>query len=76
MGKLMRSNDRKIAGVCSGLAEYFGLDTGFVRLVTLILLFVSFGAVAIAYLLLTILLPIKGNKKSYSERMNERIAKK
>ena len=29
--KLTRSNDRMIAGVCAGLAEYFGFDTTLVR---------------------------------------------
>jgi phage shock protein C len=32
--RLMRSvTDRKIAGVCGGIAEYFGVDSTFVRLV-------------------------------------------
>ena len=32
--KLYRSNtDKKLAGVCGGLAEYFGIDSTIVRLV-------------------------------------------
>ena len=31
--KLYKSNDRKIAGVCGGIAEYFGFDPTLVRLV-------------------------------------------
>ena len=39
--KLTRSNDRMIAGVCGGLAEYFGLDTTLVR-VGYALLYISY----------------------------------
>lgn len=36
--RLLRStSDRKIAGVCGGLAEYFGLDSTLVRLAAIIL---------------------------------------
>ena len=34
MKKLTKSNDRIIAGVCGGIAEYFGFDATIVRLVT------------------------------------------
>lgn len=38
MPRLMRSgSDRRIAGVCGGLAEYFGVDATLVRLVVAIL---------------------------------------
>ena len=30
--KLVRSADKKIAGVCGGLAEYFGMDASIVRI--------------------------------------------
>ncbi|MBC7708096.1 PspC domain-containing protein [Polaromonas sp.] len=37
--KLYRSTtDRKIAGVCGGLAEYFGIDATIVRILFFILL--------------------------------------
>lgn len=35
--RLHRSDDRVLAGVCSGIAEYFGLDIAIVRLVTVAL---------------------------------------
>lgn len=43
--KLYRSqSDRKIAGVCGGIAEYFDLDSTIVRLITVALcLFVGAG---------------------------------
>ena len=33
MKKLLRSKNKKIAGVCAGVAEYFGWDPTMVRLV-------------------------------------------
>ena len=40
--KLFRSrNDRKIAGVCGGLGEYFNIDTTLIRI--LFLFFLLFG---------------------------------
>jgi phage shock protein C len=50
-----------LAGVCAGLAEYFGLNRKGVRLVTvLLMLFPPFFAfVAITYIILAIVLPAK-----------------
>ena len=31
--KLLKSNNRKICGVCGGIAEYFGIDPFIVRLI-------------------------------------------
>lgn len=42
--KLTRSNDRMIAGVCAGLAEYFGFDTTLVRVAyALLTMFTAFS---------------------------------
>lgn len=30
--KLRRSNDKMLAGVCAGIAEYFGLEVSLVRI--------------------------------------------
>ena len=46
-----------IAGVCNGLAAYFGVDPTIVRLVFVLLLFLSGGLVAIAYLVLMFIIP-------------------
>lgn len=46
-----------IAGVCSGLAEYFGLDTTLVRVgYALLTVFTAFSGV-IVYLILMIIMP-------------------
>ena len=55
--KLTRSNDRMIAGVCAGLAEYFGFDTTLVRVAyALLTMFTAFSGV-IVYLILMIVMP-------------------
>ena len=58
--KLYRSNDKKmIAGVCRGLADYFGLDVTLVRVVYVLLsLFTAFAGV-LAYIILLIIMPQK-----------------
>lgn len=33
----LSDSNRKIAGVCGGLAEYLGVDAGIVRLITVVL---------------------------------------
>ena len=55
--RLMRSSrDKKIGGVCAGLAEYFDLDPTIVRVVWL--LAVLFGGTGLlVYLILWIVLP-------------------
>lgn len=56
MKKLYKSeNDRKICGVCGGIAEYFGIDSTLVRLV-----FVLFGLLSVGvafYILAALLMP-------------------
>jgi len=55
--KLYRSKEnRKIAGVCGGIAEYFGVDPIIVRLITLVLV-LSAGGGLIAYIIAWIVVP-------------------
>lgn len=54
--KLYRDKDRgTIAGVCTGLGHYFGIDAVWVKILFLILAFTSFGI--IAYFVLWIAMP-------------------
>lgn len=56
--KLYRSRrERMISGVCGGIAEYFDVDPTLVRLVAVVLTLVSVGTAAIAYLVMTIVVP-------------------
>ena len=55
--KLYRSRtDRSIAGICGGLAEFFGLDASLIRIATLIL--VLFGGLSLwVYIILWLIVP-------------------
>ena len=46
-----------VAGVCSGVAAYLGVDVTLVRLLTVIGAIISFGTVAIAYVVGWVLMP-------------------
>lgn len=52
-----RRDDRMIAGVCSGVADYVGMDPTLVRLLTVVAAIFSVGAVAVAYIAAWILMP-------------------
>src|SRR5215469_8694349 len=56
--KLMRSSrDKKLGGVCAGLADYFDIDPTIVRVVWL-LAFLCAGAGGLVYIALWIVLPL------------------
>lgn len=56
--KLYRSNNqRMIAGVCGGLAEYFNTDPTWVRLFFILLFFVG-GSALLLYLILWLIVPL------------------
>ena len=59
--KLYRSvADKKLAGVCGGLAEYFGIDSTIVRLLLVAaVLFAGFGI--LAYIIAAFVIPVKPN---------------
>jgi phage shock protein C len=51
------SRDKKIAGVCAGIAEYFDLDPTLVRVLWLIAIFFG-GTGFLLYVILWIVLPV------------------
>ena len=56
--RLQRSrSDRKLFGVCGGLAAYFDTDPTIVRLLFVLALFASFGVALLAYIVMAILVP-------------------
>lgn len=58
MKKLTKSStDIKIAGVCGGIAEYFGIDSTLVRVAYLIFTFIGVGSPVLLYILLAIIMP-------------------
>jgi len=56
MEKRLVKGDKKIFGVCSGLANYFDFDPTIVRIIFLIAL-VCFGSGLLLYLILAIVMP-------------------
>ena len=56
--QLMRSGrDKKIAGVCAGVADYFDMDPTIVRVIWGVLAF-GYGAGIVAYIILWIIAPV------------------
>ena len=54
--KLYRSRtDKKICGVCAGLATYFGMDVTIMRLIAVLL--ALFGPGVLAYLVCALVIP-------------------
>lgn len=57
--RLWRSRkDRKIAGICGGLGEYFQMDPVWVRIAFIILLLLG-GSALLIYALMWILVPLE-----------------
>ena len=56
MKKLTRSEDRKLLGVCGGIAEYFELDPTIVRLL-LVLFCLLGGSGILAYIISALIMP-------------------
>ncbi len=69
--KLCKSKtDRKIAGVCGGLAQYFGIDSTLIRL-ALVLLVLCAGTGLLAYIIAAIVLPDEDEIVTVSETNKE-----
>ncbi|MBR5189106.1 MAG: PspC domain-containing protein [Paludibacteraceae bacterium] len=52
-----KSKDKKIAGVCGGIAKHFGWDVSMVRIAYVILTFLTGLGLAWFYLILMFVLP-------------------
>lgn len=55
--QLTRSNNRMIAGVCSGIADYFGWDVTLVRILYVQATFFTAFSGGIVYLILWVIMP-------------------
>lgn len=51
------STDKKIAGVCGGLAVRFGIDSTIIRIIFAIATIVGVGSPILIYLILAIVMP-------------------
>jgi len=58
MAKKLTKGDKKLFGVCSGLADYFDLDHTIMRIIFLVGIFM-FGTGVLLYIILAIVMPEK-----------------
>lgn len=56
MKRLTKSYDRKLCGVCGGIAEYFNIDPVIVRLIWVLLVLCA-GTGVLAYIIAAIIMP-------------------
>jgi len=54
--RLYRSREKMVAGVCSGLADYFNIDPTIMRILFVVIAFAG-GASLLAYLIMWIIVP-------------------
>ena len=52
-----RSDDKMVAGVCSGVADYLGVDVTLVRVLTVLGAVFGLGSLVVAYLVMWVLVP-------------------
>ena len=55
----LSTSDKKIAGVCGGLGEFFDVDPTVVRVLYIIFVVFSFGLAILAYLAMWAVIPKK-----------------
>lgn len=66
--KLYRSKDDKIlTGLCGGVAEYFGMNSGIVRLIVVLLSCGSVGVGLIIYFVLSFIIQENGQDRIEAE---------
>lgn len=73
--KLTRASagNRMVAGVCVGIADYFGWDPTLLRIVyVLATIFTAFAGIII-YIILWIVMPERRPGDGYEDRMNNRL---
>jgi phage shock protein C len=58
-----RPKTGKIAGVCSGLAEYFEIDVTLLRIAFVILAVITGGTAIIVYIVMAIVMPVEPSHK-------------
>ena len=56
--QLVRSTtNRMLAGICGGIGEYANLDPTVIRLIAVLLIFLTGPAIIIAYLIMALIIP-------------------
>jgi len=65
---LVRSRKgRMVAGVCAGVAQYFGLDVTLVRVIVAVVSVITGGAGVLAYLVAWVIIPGEGETTSIGQ---------
>ncbi|MGB6453347.1 MAG: PspC domain-containing protein [Streptosporangiaceae bacterium] len=60
---------RMVAGVCAGVADYFGMDVTLVRVIVAVIAVVTGGAGVLAYLAAWAIIPAEGEKTSVAQNL-------
>ena len=68
-GKVLvrRQDNRIVAGVCSGLADYLGIDVNLVRILVALMTLFTAGTGIVVYLVAWAVIPEEGQKTSIAE---------
>jgi phage shock protein PspC (stress-responsive transcriptional regulator) len=68
--KLMRTREgRMVAGVCSGIGEYLGVDANVIRLVLALITVITAGSGVLLYLAAWVVVPEEDEPTSIAEKM-------
>ena len=60
---------RMVAGVCAGVAGYFGIDVTLVRVIVAVVSVITGGAGVLAYLAAWVIIPAEGEKTSIAQNL-------
>jgi phage shock protein PspC (stress-responsive transcriptional regulator) len=66
---LRNRKGRMVAGVCAGVADYFGIDVTLVRVIVAVISVITGGAGVLAYLVAWVIIPEEGKKNSVAENI-------
>ena len=68
-GKVLvrRRDNRIVAGVCAGLADYAGIDVNLLRVIVAALTLFTAGTGVLAYVIAWLVIPEEGQKTSIAE---------
>jgi phage shock protein C len=67
---LVRSRKgRMVAGICAGIADYFGLDATLVRVIVAVVSVITGGTGVLAYLVAWVIVPEEGEKTSIAQNI-------
>ncbi len=58
-----------VAGVCAGLADYFGMDVNLVRVIVAVIAVITGGLGVLAYLAAWAIIPDEGEKTSIADNL-------